>query len=232
MGNPVDNHFKLNLYLEDKPLLFTPYELKQIKGCLTHPESIDFSYLPFECRELFDELGIELNHENLYVAFARLVNQLFNIKDKNIIEVGGGVIPTLAKKMSLDIGSGHITVYDPILSIYEKDTPKMTLVREQFDNKTDVSDTDLIVSLMPCKAAEVVVDVATKNNIDFIIGLCEGGPHGDCFDFYEDDEEWRSSLMYSCKRKCMEKEMGEVKTLYLRQCGNPYPIIYNERKRK
>jgi hypothetical protein len=62
-----------------------------------------------------------------------------------------------------------------------------------------------------------------------MLGFCEGGPHGDEFDYFEDDDEWLNSMLYLARDRIEEQGMGKMKVKYLRECNNPYPVIYNER---
>ena len=89
---------------------------------------------------------------------------------------------------------------------------------------------DLVVSLMPCKGAEAVLDACVEQDKDFIVGLCEGGPHGDCFDFYEDEEEWIHSMISYTESRLKRKGTGKLLKKQFDNCGYPYPVIYNSRK--
>lgn len=185
--------------------------------------------IPEVVRELYDELGFLCDTENIYIGFIKLIDEIFSIKDKKIIEVGGGVLPRLGERIASYQDKGFITVYDPRLSVYKEQKQKLKLVRESFDKTVDVSNTDLIIGLMPCKAAEIIVDVATHNKKDFVVALCEGGSHGEEYDFYEDDEEWRNSLIKQARREVNKNAMGKLKIKYMHEYANPYPVIYNEK---
>ncbi|MBR2997711.1 MAG: hypothetical protein IKF37_01365 [Bacilli bacterium] len=192
---------------------------------------IDFNkeFCPEIVREVFDELGLIPKEKNIYVGFLKLLDDVFSLEDKNIIEIGGGAIPRLGKRMYPMLGKGKVTIYDPRLSTYEENMPKMVLKREMFTDKTDTSNCDLIFGLMPCNGAEIIINNATKNKIDFMVGLCEGGPHGDCFDFYENEDEWLDYIIFHAKDRVRKNSMGKLKIKYLKEYGDPYPIIYNER---
>ena len=81
---------------------------------------------------------------------------------------------------------------------------------------------------MPCKGAEPLLEQATKKNIDFMLWFCEGGAHGDCFDYFEDEEEWLGSMMYTAQRGVEDSKMGKLKVKKLEEFSH-YPIIYNQR---
>ena len=214
-------------FFNSNPGIFTKEEERYILSY--HDLVFDNEYCPELVREVFDELGLIPSKINIYDGFFKLVDDTFSVKDKNIIEIGGGVLPSLGKRIVTKIGNGKLTIYDPRLSKYLKDTEKMVLKREMFTEYLDVSNSDLLVALMPCKGAEDVIASALKNRKDFMIGLCEGGEHGDYFDYFEDEEEWRTALICNTSQLIRYKDMGKLKIKYLKEYGDPYPIIYNER---
>ena len=82
---------------------------------------------------------------------------------------------------------------------------------------------------MPCKGAEDLLQLALKNKIDFIVWLCEGGPHGDCYDFFEDEYEWRDCLISTAADGIKKQNMGKLKIKSIPKYSCKYPIIYNDR---
>ena len=182
-------------------------------------------------REILDELGYIPNNYNIYDSYSSLIDDIHGVEGKNIIEIGGGRFPCLGKRISLMQAKGSVTVYDPnLFADYSLDN--LILKRKMASKNTNVDDCDLLIGLMPCKGAEVVLDLALDNNKDFMLWLCEGGPHGDEFDFFEDDREWRNSLIgYTCN-KAKNNGMGDIKIKYLDRFSSNFPIIYNVRNSK
>lgn len=217
----------LENYLRKYPDIFTDEEKRQLISWTRYLNSGLF--LPDMVREVFDEIGLIADEENIYLGFIEMANEVFGLKDRNILEIGGGVLPRLAERIAVLQDKGSITVYDERLSKHKKDTEKLKLVRKQFDKRVRIDNVDLILALMPCRAAEMIIDVATDNNIDFMIALCEGGPHGDEFDFYEDEDEWQHSIIYSARSAVRDKNMGKLKIKDMDKYNNPYPVIYNDR---
>lgn len=209
------------------PELFTEAERSYLIN--NAPLSFEGKLIPDLVREVYDKLDLLEDDKNIYCAFLNLLDREFDIKDKEIIEVGGGIFPQLAKKISKIQTKGQIKVYDPRLSQYEDNTSKMTLVREKFTSNTKVEDVDLLVGFMPCEATYTIVDSAARNDIDFMIALCEGGPHGDIYDYYESDEEWLHSIVSFAESLVEDNKMGTLEKTYLKEFHNPYPIIYNKR---
>ncbi len=215
-------------YLKKFPGIFDEYEEKYILNYVKN-NTFTFGLIPDLIREVYDELGMLEVNKNIYLGFIKMINDLFGLEKRHILEVGGGILPRLGERISQIQDSGTITVYDPRISVFKEGNENLKLVRKNFDDKCSVKGIDLMIGLMPCKAAEIIVDVSTKNNIDFIVALCEGGPHGDEFDYFEDDEEWRRSLITFAGRLVEDNNMGKVKIKHMREYDNPYPVIYNDR---
>lgn len=179
-------------------------------------------------REVLDALRLIPSNHNIYEDYIHFINEIHDIKNKNILEVGGGVIPRLGERLSEYQESGSITVYDPRL-YQEQDDCKLILKKKRVTTSTDVTDVDLIIGLMPCKGAEELIKLAIKNKKDFVVWLCEGGPHGDYFDFYQDEFEWRSSMITLAEEGIQKKGMGKLLVKTMPKYNNNYPIIYNQR---
>lgn len=181
-------------------------------------------------REIYDELGLIPEDENMYVSFLNLIEDNFELEGKNIVEVGGGILPRLGRRIHLKQNTGTITIYDPRLAEDIKEEDRFFLKREEFKRDTPLENVDLLIGLMPCQGAEPLITQATNHNIDFALWFCEGGPHGDYFDFYESDDEWLDSMMYFAKRGVEDHNMGRVMVKKMEQYNN-YPIIYNQRQK-
>ena len=215
-------------YFNENPGVFTDWDITYILRYLNGKGNINYSMELV--REVLDELNLIPDEQNIYLGFRDLLDSEFHIKDKNIVEVGGGTLPRLAKRIREIQGLGKITVYDPKLSVLEKSTDNLILKKEKITERTVLpKDVDLITALMPCGAAHNIITVAGRYDLDFMIGLCEGGPHGEPFDYFEDDEEWLSSVMHTAKYTIKENNMGELGIQYLKKYGDPYPVIYNKR---
>lgn len=226
----AEKTFMVKEYLEKYPDIFTAEEKKYIVSCLKYEFE---DYLIPDClRELYDELGILSDDKNVYKGFIEIADEAFKLSHRNILEVGGGILPRLGERISALQETGSITVYDERLSKYKEDTDNLKLVRKNFDKTIEIGNADLLIGLMPCKAAELIIDVAALNNVDFMIALCEGGPHGDEFDYFEDEEEWQHSVIYSARCAVRDKDMGKLMIKSMENYGSSYPVIYNDRNRR
>ena len=224
----ISEYDRVLKFIKEHPGDFDDYEIQFLLDYVKLGVADD-KMVPDLVREVFDELGLIYNKNNIYLGFLDMLQKEFPVEDRKIVEVGGGIIPSLAKRISKIQTTGNIVVYDPRLSKYEKDTDKLKLKREKFEVETDVSDRNLIIGFMPCEAAVKLIESATKNRIDFMLALCEGGPHGDIYDYFEDEEEWLSSVIYTAERNVEENNMGTLGKKYLKKYYDPYPVIFNQR---
>ncbi len=222
----LEQYKKIDRFLKDHYTYFTDWELMQIRSLAT----IDYTdrFIPDVMRELYAELGLFKENEDIYSGFTDLLKENFNI-NQDIIEVGGGILPKLAERISQEQTEGTVTVYDPRLGTTDTNIDNLLLKQEKFTLKTDISNSGLIIAFMPCEATETIITSATKNKKDFMIGMCEGGPHGDYFDFYENEEEWLSAMLYYAENQIEENNLGTLQKTYLKEYNYEYPIIWNKR---
>ena len=188
--------------------------------------------MPDVFRQILEEIGYydDCLEKSGYEAFINLIEDVHGI-NKRITEVGGGVVPTLGHKISLRQNTGSITIYDPRLTNYHEENDKFVLKKEKFYRDTNVKNTDLLIGFMPCEATQSIIEAATDHNIDFMIALCEGGPHGDEFDYFESEDEWMNAMLYLAERGIEDNNMGELKVLSFKEYNSPYPLIYNKRNK-
>lgn len=217
-------------YLASHPGLYSPYDEAMIKQLL-YRGATDSNIKNDIIRELLDELGMIPDEKNLYLQFIEIIKELYpNFRNMNIVEVGGGILPRLGERLSLQMEKGKVTVYDPLVSKYKEETDKLKIKRTKFTRSTPVDGVDLIVALKPCKGAEAVVDNVRDHGTDFVLGLCEGGPHGEGYDYFEWDDEWIHSTITVAERAVEEQNMGTLEQRFLDKPYYEYPIIYNKRK--
>jgi hypothetical protein len=178
-------------------------------------------------RQIYDEVGICDPEVNMYEGFLKIIEENFDI-NTDIIEVGGGIVPSLAKKIALRQKTGTVTVYDPRLMTNIDAPDNLILKKEKFRENTPIGSAKLIIGFMPCDAAPTIVKSACENQTDFIVALCEGGMR-EGFGWLEEDDEWTGYITY-CAEKGIEKhKLGTLAQASLEKYNNPYPIIYNKR---
>jgi hypothetical protein len=219
--------YQIEEYIKTHPTVFEDFEKNYI---LWFSKSLERrAEVPYYVLELFDELGILPDDENVYEDFFNFIKSIHSLDNKRIIEVAGGMLPRLSFRIRNNQDGGRVTVYDPRLASHLESDESFILKRENFNTNIDSSNTDLIIGLKPCEATEDIIRWATSNHVDFIIGLCEGGLHGEPYDYFESSEDWIRSMVYLADRLVESENMGELKIKKLRDCNYNYPIIYNSR---
>ena len=216
-------------YLKDNSDAFNYIEKEQIINSLKYENYTEWGKHNHICMQIYDELGLLPDSINPYKAFAELINETFNIKDKNIVEIGGGNIPRLAKRINKMQDTGTITVYDPNLYISENKIDNLKLVKRRFSSVTNVSGADLLIGLLPCGSSSIIVKAATRYNKDFMITLCDSHNTLECLDGVEEDLEWPINFIENTRCIVEENNMGKLKVKSLNEIGDNYPIIYNDR---
>lgn len=186
--------------------------------------------IPNICLQIYDELGILPDSINLYKAFAKAVDQQFNISNKNVIEIGGGNIPRLGKRIASMQDTGAITVYDPNLYIGNtEEVSNMKLINRRFTTMVNVHAADVLIGLLPCGAGSTIIKSAIKHNKDFMIALCDSCNYFEYFDGYEEDLDWPNSFIMEASDVVEKSGLGKLKIKTIKEVGDNYPIIYNDR---
>ena len=216
-------------FVEAHKASYTERELDYIKkNC---EWGMDRPFVSDLLRQVYDEAGMTDINQNMYEGFLKLLEENFDI-NRDIIEIGGGINPSLAKKIALRQKSGTITVYDPrLISNIYSDIPNLKLKKQAVSSNTNIEQADLYIAFMPCEATQTIIDIAGKNQTDFIIAACEGGPHGDIYDYFEDEEEWLHSMMYHARRQIENNGLGTFERKSLQKYNDPYPVFFNRRSR-
>ena len=62
----------------------------------------------------------------------------------------------------LKINKGTITIYEPLLVDAKAKYPNMTIHKEDFTQKTDITKFDLVTGIMPCEATETIIEQACR----------------------------------------------------------------------
>ncbi len=181
------------------------------------------------CLQIFDELGILPDEQNPYIAFSKTLNECFDVKDKNVIEIGGGRLLRLSKRIASIQDRGTITVYDTKPLINNKENLKLKVVEQKFLGASDAKNADVLIGLLATSSAETVLKAAMEANKDFMIALfnkqnlnlfCE-----DTVTTLDDIKKFTNSM----EEKIADSNLGKLKIKHLKEIGQAYPIIYNER---
>lgn len=210
-------------YLVQNRDAFSEHEISMILSNLDR-----YGDLPNVLLQVYDEIGALPDYMNPYKAFSELINEQYNIEDKNVVEIGGGTIPRLAIRISEMQKRGTVTVYDPNLYL-KKSYPNIKLIKRNFYPISNVDNADLLVGLLPCGASVSIVKSAVKHNKDFMVALCDSCNFYEYFDGYEEDDNWPYNFIEQTTKVVEENNLGKLKIKYKKEIGERYPIIYNVR---
>ncbi|MBR4262579.1 MAG: hypothetical protein IKQ35_04370 [Bacilli bacterium] len=96
------------------------------------------------------------------------------LKGKHIVEIGGGPVPALARKMAERMKDengqivGSITVYDPN---YVETYPGITFIPRKFDDDTEIDPNSELIAMMPCEGTKPVLTRFTQQ-FQGMVQLC------------------------------------------------------------
>lgn len=221
---------RINKFLEDHKEAYTEQERKFIKRNAEWAfRSNNGFYTSSLLRQILAETNLLEDHKNMYKGFLKKLEDHFDI-NRDIVEVAGGIFPSLAKMIALKQKTGTITVYDPRIVVPDKCPDNLILKKQSFNSNTQIPTAQMLIAFMPCDATMDVIESACKNNVDFMIGLCEGGSRKG-YGYLETDEEWIGTVESIVSEGMEETDMGTLGIATLKEYGNPYPIIYNKRKK-
>ncbi len=183
--------------------------------------------VPDVLRQIYDELNLLEESKNIYNGFIDLLAEHFDI-NQNIVEIGGGNIPSLGKKLASRQKRGSVTVYDDKLITTSSPAPNLTLIKRRLSPEEKLPKADMIIGFMPCEGTQTAIQLAQNNNLDFMIAFCEGSCHNDTL--FSTSEDWELSMLYEARKASEKAGLGAVEKTYMKEYQNPYPIIYNKRQ--
>ena len=218
---------KIEKYLNKYSHCFTENEEKYIFDFLKYYKKNKNIFLPLEIQQIYDECEIISENNNIYNGYIKLLEKM-NYKGKKILEIGEGFNPRLAIRISKKLTSGTITVYDPLIYKNIKKNKKLKIKRKLFKQKENIKDYNLIISFMAKKAAEIAIEYAINNNLDFIVALYDGGLNDDEFDFYTCTEEWIHAIILNTNNKLKKANRPPLIIEYLYKYHSSYPVLINK----
>ncbi len=165
--------------------------------------------------QIYCYLDIVNDNINAYKGFINILQENFDLSN-NILEIGAGTIPILAKylndkKINVDILEPNI-IFDNITNC--------NVIKEKFNEKTNIDKYDLLIGYNPCGATEDIIRTAINSSKDFCIALC-----GCCFlpEKYKKrtPDEWHKYLL-----DIAIKESNNVYNIKLEYFDSNYEIDY------
>lgn len=170
--------------------------------------------------QIYCYLNLIEDNINPYKAFINYLESEFDLKNKNILEVGSGSIPVLAHYLEEKLDS-KVSIQEPITMI--ANYTKGDIYKEIFTKDTQVDNFDLIIGYNPCEATENIIRNAIKNKKDFSVATC-----GCCHlpnNYKEKNPKlWHNYLINIAQK--LGKDNYEIKVSYFPQNYNlENPII-------
>lgn len=124
-------------------------------------------------QEFKSYFGLRDVKDDIYLNFFNLMKDNFEI-GQDIVEIGCGWIPSLARYIDNEqqvLNKGSITCYDPRLRISK--SGNIILNKDVIRLDDDISNVGLMCSFNSCNAEGIFLDLAQKNNKEFILGTCK-----------------------------------------------------------
>ena len=152
--------------------LYPPGAIEFIKHSFV--DSLDYVCDVDILMQVKQAIGVKFDIPSFYEAHLQKIMENFDI-GCNIVEIASGMYPALANLVAteqLKIGKGTITLYDPLLIPMDPEFPNMTIKRKTFSTRTNIKDYDLLISTMPCKITDAIIETAAVNHKNFYIALC------------------------------------------------------------
>ena len=216
----IFKRFKLNRFQNKYSHLYPDYlqeemENKLFLGYTNNNDTIN---------QIYCKLNLVNDNINAYKGFIKILEDNFDLNN-NILEIGAGTIPILAKylndkKINVDILEPNI-IFDN-LTIGR-------VIKKKFDEKTNIQKYDLLIGYNPCGATEDIIKNAINSNKDFCIALC-----GCCFlpEGYKKrtPNEWHKYLFDIANK--LGKDKYEFKLIHFeKEYKIEFPIIIGKLKK-
>lgn len=213
-----DKFFELKIalteYISKYGIYYSPELLKKLQENFI--ASYEYKgYTKCYLMEAYEECGLsEGLYKNSYGAFIKHMKEDCDIKG-DLLEVGCGPMPSLAKSLRKEQKNGSITVIDPLVKI--SNYGDLNIITGNFDESTDVKKYSLMYSCLPCTVTESMLKSSFKNDIDTYILLC-GCLRGLYFNFYHYLDEI-DALLY---RLSLESDRSYK---FINYSDMPYTIV-------
>ncbi len=181
-----------NLFMKKYGNNYTKQQLEYINSKYLKDLNEQYIDIKNTMLQIYTEIGLFSDDKNIYKAILEKLKKKHNIYS-DILEVAGGSFPIMSKYIDEEqqkIGKGTITVYDPQL-ITDK-LGNIILIKEEFNEKINVKNYDLIIGISPCKTEELIIKKANEEKKEFFILFCS------CIrNFYDNaDYEYWCSYIY------------------------------------
>lgn len=183
----------------------------------------DKFWAPDYVMQVYSTTDIYRDDYNFYKELLECMQSMFNIKC-NVLDVASGYYPAFAEivaKRQIELGSGKITICDPNIVMKNSPFKNMTIYKEKFQFGTNLSQYDLITSIMPCELSKELICSLLIQNKEFFIPLCG------C---YIGDKLLYELICELANNICNELDISGVETTYLpSRFMSKNPILYRKK---
>ena len=216
-------------YLKENKRLFSFEESTRICDAAGYFSS-GFEMYDYLCLQICDELGIIPDDQNPYKAFVETLNDVFNIENKSVVEIGGGKLLRVSKRITDMQDTGSVTVYDTNSTYKNGDYPKLTVFNRKFMDAVDAVGADVLVGLLARSSAEKLVKSAIEKDKDFMVAVFNK-QNQNLFCESDIDPNELNKFIEKTEQDVASSSLGKLKVKRLNEIGEQYPIIYNVRDR-
>ncbi len=131
-----------------------------------------------------------------YYQYYKYLQDNFNVNNKNILEVGCGIIPILANIIYEH--NNKITLCESNVLINDNN---LNIINDKFNINTNIDNYDFIYGFRPCMATESIIKNCLTNHKEFSIYtcMCALQPNEEYNNFSKDNwdyKKWHEYLIY------------------------------------
>lgn len=173
------------------------------------------------------QINSYLGLDSLGDIYHIFLNHLENDCDINcdILEVACGIYPAFGVLLSNQQRSGTITVMDPEVITMEYSNIKA--VKESFTEDTDLSNYNLICSIMPCRVTNDMIKSANRQDKDLYLELCG------CIDSKISTYNYNYMIMLKNYEKLLKQTLPYNRSYEIKYVDDlPYNIIRTYKTKK
>lgn len=133
-------------------------------------ESFDRDMYADVLHQVYSMTGAYDNIENFYDSCIEDMKEIYDIENGHLLDVGCGLMPAFAKRVSDRQTKGTVTAMDPDVIVTE--LGKVKIFKENFTMQTDVTKYDLVYGILPCEATLTMIKRANECDKDLYVQLC------------------------------------------------------------
>lgn len=217
---------KIEDFIKKNKDKYSKEDLEIILREYTHYDYLSSSLV----HQIYDELGLVDEEHNVYGRVFSLLANAFDI-NRQVIEVGGGAIPSFGKRIALSQKHGSVTVYDPRLIYQTTDISNLSLKKENFDKDSTITSSTLLVGYKPELGSEAILKEVERCGCDFFMALSDVYLDEDLYEMEDTLTSWQKGIIHDARDLVRDKGLGRLVVTTLEDPEyDIHPIIYNKRQ--